>query len=147
MDEETLKINLLSFLERHGAYSSDGQACLPGGRWADLREFLSDSGADENQLEELLQKMRESWQLAAFWFNGQWLAFYTQKGHEELNRLRGAENPAPVSEVDVLGFWVALENCLRRQGCAAEAQTIGWVKGQSRIMEASRQVFAKLGLS
>jgi hypothetical protein len=145
MDEETLKMNLLSFLEGRGAYSGDGQASLPGGRWADLREFLADSGADEEQLEALLQKMRASWQLAAFWFNGQWLAFYTQKGHEELRRLRGAENPAPGA--DAFAFWAALEICLRQQGYAAEAQIVGQLKGQSRVIEASRQVFARLGLA
>ena len=145
LDENTLKLNLLNFLEKNGAYSPSGQAVLPGGNWADLNAFLPQSGMNQQQLEELLQKMRASWQLAAFWLNDRWMAFYTPEGHAELNRLRGQDLAPPAAgAVDMASFWLNLENSLQQQGMLNEAQAVRQLRAVPVVLETSRQVLAKL---
>ena len=142
-DETTLKLNLLNFLEKKGAYSASGQVRLPGGHWADLAEFLPHSGVGQEQLEELVQKMRQSWEMAAFWLDGQWMAFYTLLGHQELNRLRGHDS-APPSEMEMGAFWLALEHGLEQQGLGPQARLVSELRRHPEVVQTSQLVWRQL---
>ncbi len=134
----SLKLNLLSFLESHGAYSESGHVVLPGGAFADLTEFLPQSGVDKAQLEDLLQQMRESWQLAAFWLNGKWMAFYTPLGHQELDRLRGTQSAPPGPTPAMESFWLNLESGLRQKGLIEQAGLVNQLRIQPAVMQAAQ---------
>ena len=147
-----LKLDLLGFMESKGAFSSDGQAHLPGGNFVDLNEFLQARGVDRAKLEDLVQEMRASWQMGALWFNNQWLAFYTQIGHDELNRLRGTSASPPGGLVakpmflpqDAAAFWRLLQDTLTGQGQTELAGQINLLATRPEVLNASQQAFAHL---
>lgn len=143
-NETILKLRLLGFLEKKGAYSHTGQAVLPGGNFADLTEFMVQSGTSREQLENVLQKMRSSWQIAAFWLDDKWMAFYTPLGHEELNRLRGSDISPPGPDFDINTFWLTLEYSLKQRGLNLEAQQVNQLREQPAVLELSRRALQKL---
>ncbi|MDR1396410.1 MAG: hypothetical protein LBJ14_01560 [Desulfarculales bacterium] len=138
-----LKLCLLTFLESQGAYSASGQVRLPGGNMADLAEFMRQNSFAQSEMENLVQEMRSAWQVGAFWLNQKWLAFYTELGHKELNRLRGTEVKPPSSrppEAEV--FWESLEQALRGRGHDMLAAQVRDLRDQAPVMALSRQILA-----
>jgi hypothetical protein len=140
-----LKLRLLIFLESQGAYSASGQVRLPGGSLADLAEFMRQNSLEQSKLETLVQEMRSVWQVGAFWLNRQWLAFYTELGHKELNRLRGREvKPPPPLPVDAKAFWQSMEQALRGQGQDMLAAQVRDLASRTPVMALSGQILARL---